>query len=199
METALATLIALVVTAGSVLLAAAVFVLPTLLFGVGVLAVLWLVKRANDPDPAHQLPKPVHDYLHYESKVLKGHDPQHDAWQAAADQLGLRRTERPETWTSYGSSVLEGTLDGRAVHVSVRERVNLRYTVATVAVEPDFVPPADLHPVLTRPTKQGRAFVSHPPTLEVQGERLVHTAIGIRDDPDELAALVRALVTTAAC
>lgn len=197
METALATLIALVVTAGSFLLAAAVFVVPMLLTGLGLLGVLWLVKRANDPDPANQLPKPVHDFVHYESKVLKGHDPQHAAWQAAAERLGLRRTERPETWTSYGSSVLEGTIDGCSVHVSVRERVNLRYSVTTVAVVADFAFPSALDPVLTRPTKQGQAFVSHPPTLEVDGERLVHTAIGIRDDPDELVAVVRALVATA--
>jgi hypothetical protein len=157
---------------------------------------LWLAKTANDPDPEGQLPGAAHDLVHLRPKVMQGHDPQHAVWQAAAELLGITRTEKPETWTSYGSSVLEGEVDGRAVHVSVRENINLRYTVTRVAVGPSFTLPAELDPVLTRETKQGMAFVSHAPRIEVRADGLVHEAIGIRDDPAEIAAVVRALVAT---
>ena len=197
MEEILALLLAVVITAVPFLLMAATFLVPTLMLVLAFGGFAYLLIRANNPNPEKQLPKMLQRYVEHRPRQVKGFDPQQSVWQDAGEVLGLAFTPPTETWTSYGSCRLEGEVDGFAVRVDVREWGNLRYTRTQVAVTSGTVLPDTVDPVLTRKTKQGAAFVSHAPTLEIKDGELMHEAIGIRDDPAEMASVVRALVRIA--
>jgi len=167
-------------------------------FFVVTIALFYAVIRAMNPDPDKKLPSPMQDALEFKSRVVKGMDPQVDAWRSAAETLKLDFTELPETWTNYGYCVIEGpySVQDRSidVQVSIRSWGNLRFTRTSVQVEPSFHLPDDWGPVLTRSTRQGAAFVEHAPKLTIEAGALVHEAIGVRCVPGEIVEVVDALV-----
>lgn len=197
MEDLLATLLALALAAGTAALLALPLLLPLVAFAVIAVVAIVVYRRVNTPHAEDKLPEPLQEFVELGPRHLKGLDPQHEAWEAAAHALGFQREERPETWTDFGSSVLSGTLDGRAVRVWVRAHGTLRFTVVDVVVGEGFVPPADLPEQLRAHTRQGAHGRPQAPRLAVEGDLLRHEATGIRSDPEALAATVRAVVKIA--
>ena len=169
----------------------ALFIVMFVLFGGGF---IFLGIRALNPDPNRRLPSALQGYVDANPKVVKGMDPQADAWREAAEGLMLQFEQLPETWTNYGYCILSGTLRGRSVKVSVRSWGNLRYTTTSVEVPPGFRIPDAWGPVLSAKTKQGMAFVAHAPKMKVNDTTLTHEAIGIRSESAEIKATVEALL-----
>lgn len=170
---------------------AALFAVMGVLFGGGFALLLY---RGLNPDPNRRLPAALQRYVDIEPKVVKGMDPQVDAFSEAAELLHLQFEQKPETWNNYGYCVLSGAIRDRSVRVSVRSWGNLRYTVTAVEVPQGFEVPDDWGPVLSAKTKQGMAFVAHAPKMTVEGTTLTHEAIGIRSNAAEILATVEALL-----
>ena len=97
--------------------------------------------------------------------------------------------------TRYGYGRIEGEVQGRQLSVGVRSYGNLRYTVTSVAVPSGFQIPDAWGPVLSRKTKQGMAFVSHSPTLKLDGQTLIHDTIGVRSQSPHIIETLEALLS----